>query len=48
MLTNLVNISSTIIKDAFAHIGGRLGELTNQRRETVAREMIRFLLSRSE
>ena len=33
-----------IIKEAFAHIVGKLGEITNQRRETVARDMINFLL----
>ena len=42
--TNLINLSSTITKDVFAHIGGKLGELPNQRRETVAIDMIRFLL----
>ena len=40
LFINLINIYSTIIKDNFAHIGGKLGELTNQRRETVAKEMI--------
>ena len=44
MLTNLVKLSSTIIKYAFAFIEGKLGELPNQSRETVSREMIRFLL----
>ena len=48
MSINLVNLSSTIFKDAFAHIGSNLGELTNQIRETVAREMIDFLLKKSE
>ena len=44
MFIKLVNLSPEIIKDAFSHIGGKLGELPNQRRETVSREMIRFLL----
>ena len=44
MFINLVNLSSKITKDAFAHIGGKLDGLPNQRRETVAREIIHFLL----
>ena len=48
MFINLVNLSSAIIKDAFAHIRGNIGELTNHRRETVSREMICSLLSRSD
>ena len=44
MFINLVNIYSKIFKDTFAHIGGKLGDIPNQRRETVAREMINFLL----
>ena len=44
MFTNLVNISSTISKDAFAYTGGNIGEIINQIRETVAIEMIFFLL----
>ena len=46
MFINLINLSSTIIKDAFAHIRGKLDKLPNQRRETVAREMISFLLKK--
>ena len=41
---NLINLSSKITKDAFAHIRGKLGELPNPRREKVAIEMIRLLL----
>ena len=48
VLINLVNPSSTTIKDAFSHIGSKLNELPNQIRETVSREMISFLLSRAE
>ena len=44
MFINLVNLSSIIIKYAFAHIGGKLDELLNQGRETIARNMIYFLL----
>ena len=44
MFINIVNLSSTITKDTFAHIGGKLDELPIQRRETVERYMIRFLL----
>ena len=44
MFINLINLSSTIIKDAFAHIRGKLGGIPNQRRETVSREMINFFL----
>ena len=35
--------SSNTIKDAFVHTGGKLAELTNQIRDTVAREMIRIM-----
>ena len=45
---NLVNLSSKITKDAFGNIGDKLGEITNQRRETVDREMIRFLPKKYE
>ena len=45
---NLVNLSITIFKEAFAHIGGKLGGLPNQRRETVSREKIYFLLEKSD
>ena len=48
MFINLVNIYSKIFKDTFAHIGGKLGDIPNQRRETVAREMINFLLKKYE
>ena len=48
MFRNLVRISSTIIKYAFGHIRGKIGELPNQIRETVAREMIDLLLKISE
>ena len=33
----LIQQSSNTIKDAFLHIGGKLAELPNQRRDTVAR-----------
>ena len=48
MFINRVNLSITIFKEAFAHIGGKLGGLTNQRRETVSREKIYFLLEKSD
>ena len=48
MFINLVNLSSTIIKDVFAKIIGNLGELPNQIMETVSREMIRFLIKNDE
>ena len=35
-LIQLIQQSSNTIKDAFVHIGGKLDELTNQRRDTVA------------
>ena len=44
MLINLINFSSKIVKDAFSHIESKLGELSNKRRETVAREMIPFFM----
>ena len=46
MFNNLINLYSTIIKDAFGHVGGKIGRLPNHRRETVAREMINFLLKK--
>ena len=33
----LIQKSSNTIKDTFVHIGGKLAELPNQRRDTVAR-----------
>ena len=42
-LIQLLQQSPNTIKDAFVHIGGKLAELPNQRRDTVAREMIRIL-----
>ena len=39
-LIQLIQQPSNTIKDAFLHIGGKLAELPNQRRDTVAREMI--------
>ena len=48
MFIKLVNLSSTIIKGAFGHIRGKLGELPNQRREKVARYMISLLLEKYE
>ena len=36
----IIQQSSSTIKDAFVHIGGNLAELPNQIRDTVAREMI--------
>ena len=42
-LIQLLRQSPNTIKDAFVHIGGKLAELPNTRRHTVAREMIRIL-----
>ena len=39
----IIQQPSNTIKDAFVHIGGELAELPNQRRDTVAREMIRIM-----
>ena len=36
----LIQQSSNTIKDAFVHIGRKLYKLPNQRRDTLAREMI--------
>ena len=47
-MLNLVNLYSTIIKYAFVHIIGKLDELPNHRRETVAREMINLFLEKDE
>ena len=48
IFSNIVNLYSTITNDAFGHIGGKLSELPNNIRETVARGMISFLLEKSE
>ena len=48
MLIKIVNLSLNTLKYAFAHIRGKIGELPNQRRETVSREIICFLLLRAE
>ena len=45
ILINQVNLSSNTPKEYFSHIRGKLGELPNQRRETLSRDIIRFLLS---
>ena len=42
-LIQLLQKSLNTIKYAFVHIGGKLAELPNQRRDAVAREMIRIL-----
>ena len=39
----LIQQSPNTIKDTFVHIGGKLAELPNQRRDTVAREIIRIM-----
>ena len=39
----LIQKSSNIIKDAFVYIGGKLAKLPNQRRDTVARDMIQIM-----
>ena len=36
----LIQQSSNTVKDIFVHIGGKISELPNQIRDTVAREMI--------
>ena len=46
MFIKLVDLSLTIIKDAFANIGGNIGEIPNHRRETVAREMISLFMKK--
>ena len=42
-LINLLRQSPNTIKDAFVHLGGKLAELPNNQRDTVAREIIRIL-----
>ena len=39
----LIQQSYNAVKDAFVHIGGKLSELTTQRRDTVAIGMIRIM-----
>ena len=41
MFLELVNLTSNTPKDTYAHIGGKLDDLQNHRRETVSREIIR-------
>ena len=43
MLVDLVYISSITLKDAFVYLRSNLGDLPNQRRPTVATEIIRRL-----
>ena len=43
MFIKLVNLSLNTLNDAFAHPGCNIGDLPNQRRETVAREIIKRL-----
>ena len=40
MLIQLIQQSSNTIKDDFVYVGGKFDKLPNQRRDTVAREMI--------
>ena len=42
-LIQLIKQPSITINDAFVHIGGKLAELPNQRKDTVAREMIQTM-----
>ena len=42
-LIQLLQQLSNTINDAFGNIGGKLAELYNQGRDTVAREMIRIM-----
>ena len=42
-LIKLLRQSPNTIKDAFVHLGGKLAELPNTQRDTVAREIIRIL-----
>ena len=43
MFTELVNLSYNTLKDAFEHLGGKIGDLLNQRGETASREIILIL-----
>ena len=43
MFIQLSKKLSNTINDAFVHIGGKLSELPNQRRDTLAREIIRIM-----
>ena len=42
-LIQLIQQSPNTIKYKFVHIGGKLAELPNQRRDTVARKMIQIM-----
>ena len=48
ILIKYFTLSSTITKDAFAYIGGKLGKLPNQVKETASRDIIRLLLKKYE
>ena len=48
MFIKLVKSSLNTPKDAFAHLGGKLGDPPNKRRETVDREIIQHLKSGTE
>ena len=43
IIIKLLRQSPNTIKDAFVHLGGKLAELPNTQRDTVAREIIRTL-----
>ena len=45
MFIELVNLASNTFEEAFAHLRGKFGDILNQRRETVAREIIWLLKS---
>ena len=42
-LIQLIQKSSNTVNDAFVHIGGKLAELPNQRRDTVSIEIIQIM-----
>ena len=45
---NLADLSSNTLKDASSHVGGNIGRVINQIRETVVRKIIWFLNSGPE
>ena len=40
MFIEIINLSSKTLKDTFVHLRGKLGDIQNQRRPTVDREII--------
>ena len=43
MFIEIINMPSYTPKEAFEHLSGKLGEIPNQRKETISRDIIQRL-----